>query len=76
MNLPLSKVTVVSKIIELTDFLRRYAEKDLRVVVHEKLNMSQQCVLEPRRPMVSWVPSEEGWPAGRGKGLVPSILLS
>ena len=31
--------------------------------------------LQPERPMVSWIPSEEGWPAGCGRGL-PTLFCS
>jgi len=43
------------------------AEKELGVLVDEKLNMSSSVLLPPRRPMVSWAPSEEGWLAGTGR---------
>ena len=37
------------------------AEKDQRVLVDEKLD------LQLGKQMVSWAPSEEGWPAGTGR---------
>ena len=43
------------------------AKKDLGFLVDEKLDMSQQCVMQPRRPTISWAASKKGWPAGRGR---------
>ena len=37
-------------------------EKDLGILVNEKLDMSQR-VLAAQRPTVSWVASKERWPA-------------
>ena len=42
------------------------AEKDLGVLVDEKLNKSS-VLLQLRKQMVSWAASEEGWPAGTGR---------
>lgn len=28
-------------------------------------------LLQPRKPLISWDASKEGWPAGRGRGLAP-----
>ena len=42
------------------------AEKDLGVLMDEKLNMSSSLLLQLRKQMLSWAPSAEGWPAGTG----------
>ena len=39
-------------------------EKDFGVLVGNRLAMSQQCALVPRRPMVSWGALKRVWPGG------------
>jgi len=39
-------------------------EKDVRILVDEKLDMSWQRALKPRRPTVSWAAPRKAWPAG------------
>jgi len=36
--------------------------------VNEKLDMSHQCMLEPKRSTVSWAAPKAAWPAGPEKG--------
>jgi len=52
------------------------AEKDLGVLVGETLTMSSSALLQLKKPMASWAPSAEGWPAGTGRGLSLSALPS
>jgi len=39
-------------------------EKDLGVLVDEKLNTSSNVRWQPRKPTVPWAASGEAWPAG------------
>ena len=43
---------------------RTSAKKDLGVLVDNRLVVSQQCALWPRRPMVSWGALKRVWSAG------------
>lgn len=47
------------------------AEKDLRALVDEKLNTSQQYTLAARKPIASWATSRDVWPAGHGIWFFP-----
>ena len=42
-------------------------EEDLGVLVDDKLTMTSSVLLQLRKQMVSWVPSEKGWPSGSGR---------
>ena len=43
------------------------AEKDLALLVDEKLNSKCAFAASLGMQIVSWAPSEEGWPAGTGR---------
>jgi len=51
-------------------------EKDLRVLLDEKLNTSGNVRWQPRKPTVSWAASGQACPAGRGRGFCPFTPLS
>jgi len=52
------------------EWIERSPEKDLGVLVDEKLHMTR-----PRRPTISWAASKAAWLAGRGRGFCPSAPL-
>ncbi|PKU49069.1 hypothetical protein llap_722 [Limosa lapponica baueri] len=51
------------------------AEKDLGILVDEKLSTTGNVYLKPRKPIISWTASKDVWPAGRGRGFCASPLL-
>jgi len=49
-------------------------ERDLGVLVDDRLTMSQQCALLPRTPMGCWGALRRVWPVDRGRFSFPSTL--
>jgi len=50
-------------------------EKDLRLLVEEKLSMTQQRALTVQKANISWAASKEAQQAGCGRGFCPSVPL-
>jgi len=51
-------------------------ESDLGILSDSKLNMKQQCALEPKGPMVPWGAAGPVLPLGKGEWLPPLCCVA